>query len=479
MHLNTGLKEILAGLSGMNRGETVKYSKMVECLNKLVSEKSLKIDGINVSSIMQNAIELWDLMYRNRAPWLSSSQKSAGIPASIASEIARLVTLELKSEVTGDSERAKYINEIYKKVLANLRKQVEYGCAKGSMVFKPYPSNDGIAVQYNAADSFYPITFDSNGNITQCAFTEQFTRGKEIYTRVELHSLSDSGVEVYNFAYMSKTGTTLGSEVNLKSIKQWEDIEPHGTLQGASKLTIGFFKVPLANNIDPDSPLGISVFSRATEHIKIADKRYNQIDWEYDSKEAAIHIATQCLKYNKDQDKFEYPGGKERLYRNIEYNTGATDKPLIEPYSPDIRDESYFHGYNQQLRRIEFDSGLAYGTLSDVQEVEKTAEEIKSSKQRSYATISDIQQALQRALTDLVDAINFWVSAESLAADGTYEVTFDWDDSIITDNELERQQDRQDMAAGIMRPEEYRSKWYGETLEEALKNLPEVADVVI
>jgi A118 family predicted phage portal protein len=477
MPLNTGLKEILAGSSGTNRGEKMKYSKMVECLNKLVAEKSLKLDGVNVSTVMQGAIELWDLMYSNRAPWLSKSQKSAGIPASIASEISRLVTLELKSEVTGDSERAKYINNIYKNVLSSLRKQVEYGCAKGSMVFKPYPSNDGIAVQYNAADSFYPITFDSNGNITQCAFTEQYTRGKDIYTRVELHSLADAGVNVYNFAYLSKTGATLGGEVSLKSVKQWEDIEPHGILQGAKKLTIGFFKVPLANNIDTDSPLGVSVFSRATEHIMIADKRYNQIDWEYDSKETAVHLASSLLKYDKTNDKYEYPGGRERLYRTLEYNTGAADKPFIDTYSPDIRDESYYHGYNQQLRRIEFDSGLAYGTLSDVQEVEKTAEEIKSSKQRSYATVSDIQQALQRALIDLIEAIDFWVSAENLSSDGDYEVSFDWDDSVVTDNEKEREDDRKDLAAGIMRPEEYRSKWYGETLEEALENLPEVAKI--
>ncbi len=455
----------------------MKYSKMVECLNKLVTDKSLKLDGINVSSVMQNAIELWDLMYCNRAPWLGKNQKSAGIPASVASEIARLVTLELKSEVIGSS-RAEYINEIYQGVLAGLRKQVEYGCAKGSMVFKPYPSNESVAIQYNAADSFYPITFDSNGNITQCAFTEQFTRGKEIYTRVELHSLVDEGVKVYNFAYLSKTGATIGSEVSLTTIKQWEDIEPEGLLAGADKLTIGFFKVPLANNVDTDSPLGISVFSRSTEHIKIADKRYNQIDWEYDSKETAVHIASSLLKYDKTSDKFDYPGGKERLYRTLEYSSGATDKPFMDTFSPEIRDESYYHGYNEQLRRIEFDSGLAYGTLSNIQEVEKTAEEIKSSKQRSYTTVSDIQQALQKALTDLVDAINFWASAESLIEEGTYTVTFDWDDSIVTDNEKERNQDRQDIAIGAMPLLDYRMKWYGESEEEAAKKISIPADVL-
>lgn len=455
----------------------MKYSKMVECLNKLVADKSLKLDGINVSSAMQHAIELWDLMYCNRAPWLSKEQESAGIPASVASEISRLVTLELKSEVTGDA-RAECINTIYKKVLGDLRKQIEYGCAKGSMVFKPYPSNGTIAVQYNAADSFYPITFDSNGNILQCAFTEQYTRGKEIYTRVELHSLVDAGVQVYNYAFLSKTGATIGSEVSLKSVKQWEDIEPSGLLQGAKKLTIGFFRVPLANNIDPESPLGISVFSKSTKHIKIADKRYNQIDWEYDSKETAVHIASSLLKYNKDQDKFEYPGGRERLYRTFDYSTGATDKPLMEPYSPDIRDESYYHGYNEQLRRIEFDSGLAYGTLSNVQDVEKTAEEIRSSKQRSYATVSDIQQALQKALTDLVDAIDYWISAEGLAPDGEYEISFEWDDSIITDNVEERNQDRAEVAMGAMTLLEYRMKWYNESEKEAAKHINEPADII-
>lgn len=456
----------------------MKYSKMVESLNKLVAEKSLKLDGINISSVMQNAIELWDLMYCNRGPWLTKGQKSAGIPASVASEMARLVTLELKSEVTG-SERADYINKIYQQVLAGLRKQVEYGCAKGSMVFKPYPSNDTIAIQYNAADSFYPITFDSNGNVTQCAFTEQYTRGKEIYTRVELHSLANGGVEIHNFAYLSKTGATLGSEVSLKSVRQWEDIEPDGLLAGAEKLTIGFFRVPLANNVDADSPLGVSVFSRATEHIMIADKRYNQIDWEYDSKETAIHIAESLLKLNQDSGKMEYPGGRERLYRTFNYSTGATDKPLIDPFSPEIRDESYFNGYNQQLRRIEFDCGLAYGTLSDVQEVEKTAEEIKSSKQRSYATISDIQQALQRALTDLVDAIDFWVSAENLAQAGEYNISFKWDDSIIKDKEAERQTDRADVAMGAMQLLEYRMKHYNETAEVAATKINEPADVIM
>lgn len=421
----------------------MKYGKMMECISKLAAKKDLKLDGTTVSGAMQSSIELWELMYKDQSPWVDNQNTfSAGLAAAVSAELARLVTLEMESEVTG-SKRAEYINEIYQKVLSGIREQAEYGCAKGSLVFKPYLAGENIVVQYCQADSFFPLAFDSNKNILQCAFTEQICKGREVYTRIELHSLEDKKVMVRNYAFISRTGESLGTEIPLERVEQWKDIEKEAKLEGAEKLLIGLFKVPLANTVDMDSPLGVSVFSRAVPRIKMADKRYSQIDWEYDSKETAIHMASSMLKYNKDTDKYEYPAGKKRLYRTVEYDNGAVEKPFMEPFSPDIRDESYYHGFNQTLRRIEFDCSLAYGTLSDVQYVEKTAEEIRSSKQRSYAAVSDIQQALQRALEDLIYAVDYWVSIGGLAEQGKYEVSFDWDDSIITDNEKERTQDRQ------------------------------------
>ena len=58
------------------------------------------------------------------------------------------------------------------------------------------------------------------------------------------------------------------------------------------------------------------------------------------------------------------------------------------------------------------------------------------------------------------------------------EITIDFDDSIIEDKASERQQDRQDVSMGVMSHAEYRSKWYGETLEEAEENLPDQNNVM-
>lgn len=328
---------------------------------------------------------------------------------------------------------------------------MEYGCAKGGLILKPYMTKTRLAVQYVQADGFFPLSFDDSGRILQCVFTEQFRKGKKIYTRLEVHTLQNDMIHITNRAFVATNDYSLGTEIEVSSVDRWSELVPELSLAGSDRLLFGYFKVPMANAEDTDSPLGVSVYSRADELIAEADQRYSNICWEYEGTQLAVHIAESLLKYNTDQNKFEYPGGKERLYRRVSYATGATDKPFIDVFSPAIRDTALFNGFNAQLRLIEFSCNLAYGTLSDPQNVDKTATEIKVSKQRSYTFVSDTQMALQRALEDLVYAMNFWAALYGLIPPGNdYQVSFVWDDSIIVDAEEERQTDRQDVAMGVM-----------------------------
>ncbi len=209
--------------------------------------------------------------------------------------------------------------------------------------------------------------------------------------------------------------------------------------------------------------------------------RISQIGWEYRSKEAAVHLAQSLLKYRPDLDKFEYPAGMERLYRTVEYNSGAVDKPFMDVYSPEIRDEAFFNGWNHQLRLVEFNCNLAYGTLSDRNNTDKTAEEIRASKQRSYSFVQDCQSALQTALEDMVDAMAFWCDLYQLCPSGAYQTSFKWDDSIVVDADKERETDRMDVSMGAMSLWEYRMKWYGETEAQAkaIVQQPEIEKGVI
>ena len=107
-------------------------------------------------------------------------------------------------------------------------------------------------------------------------------------------------------------------------------------------------------------------------------------------------------------------------------------------------------------------------SLSDPNTVDKTAEEIKASKQRSYSTVSDIQKALEQ----LVYAMDVIAQLSNLNGGKKYEVSFDWDDSIVIDKEQELQSMQQDATAGLIRKEIYIAAKYGVSEEEALKMMP-------
>ncbi|MEG1185333.1 MAG: hypothetical protein RSD63_06795 [Eubacterium sp.] len=460
-------------------------SSMIQWSNKIINElipgrgHAVNLGSV-VSPAMVRAIECWDVLYNNNPLWVSKKDSiyTMGLPGAIASELARLATLEMKSDITG-SVRANYLNDRYQKVLEDIRTYLEYGCAKGGLIMKPYFNGEGLSVDYIQADSFVPVSFDSSGRITAAIFVDTKRRGEMTYRRFEGHKVTDVGYTVVNKAFASKNDRQLGNEVPLSSVDEWCGIEPTNLISGVKIPLFGYFKVPQANRVDNASALGASVFSTAHEAgmFEVADRQYSRIIQEYILKESAIFLSETMLK-DDGFGKPKLPGGMEKIYRPVDIQSGINEKQFFEPYSPEIRDTSLFNGLNKYLQRIEFECGLAYGTLSDMQLVDKTATEIKASKQRSYAAVSDIQKALKHALTDLIDAMNVLANEHKLTPTGNYEVGFKFDDSIIVDTETEQAIRMQEVAAGITRPENYLMWRYGVTKEQALEMLPDTESMI-
>lgn len=444
-----------------------------------------------VNQAMAEKIASWRDMYMDRPSWSRTEEwaqfKTAGLPAAIASELARLATLEVESSITGESPRAKYLQEQYTRVVKALRVQTEYAAAMGGMMFKPYPEAGRIAVEFVQADRFYPVAFDSEGQIVSCVFLETIYRSDHQLTRLEFHEKTQGGYQITNRAFRAAKGlgyvngsSTLGEIIPLSSVPEWEHLSDLVTLKLERPL-FAYFKMPFANTVDPGSSLGISVFGRAEHLIRQADELWNAINWEYEAKEVAVEVSASMLRPVFDKGKESYlaiPKGKERMFRTYEAQKVGDDS-FYEVYSPEIRHESYFQGFNKIVQRIEFMCGLAYGTISDPQEVDKTATEIRASKQRSYATVSDIQEALQNALEDLIVSMDQLTTLYKLAPAGTYEVSFSWDDSILVDAQTENAIQLQEVAGGILKPELYLMRRYGlESEEQAREMMPDSDDLV-
>jgi len=210
--------------------------------------------------------------------------------------------------------------------------------------------------------------------------------------------------------------------------------------------------------------------------IRDADEQYGKTMWEYDASEKAVFASHEILKPKKKADgtkQFSLAKMKKRLFKALNLDNEEA-KELIHEYSPDIRDEAFWRGLNKILQRIEFQCKLAYGTLSDPNYTDKTATEIKTSKQRSYATVSKMQTATQNSLEHLIYIYDVLTTLYELAPEGEYETYFEWDDSLVVDGESEQRIRQQEVREGLRTKKSYIMYRYGYGEKQAEAELQEI-----
>lgn len=453
--------------------------------NKGTIEQQMNID-VAISNTMVNHINLWDSIYTNHSPWVDKKNVfSMNLGVGIASEFAKLVTIEFKSEISNND----FLNEEYQVVIDNIRNTVEYAAAKGGIVFKPYISNGHIEVDIVQADNFYPTAFNSRKEITGAIMPETKVVGDYTYTRIEYHNFENGTYTIINKAFKKKNynnvnfniDTTLGNEILLTEVPEWAELVPQITFQNVERPLFSYFKMPFANRIDTTSPLGVSIFERIADErgglLRKADELYSNVLWEYEAKQAAVFADRDMFKKPGDYDNKDHLEDRNnRLYKilDIDDNSAGTKK-LVE-YSPEIRDVSLFNGLNQQIRKIEFLVGLAFGTISDVNDTAKTATEIEKSNQRSYQTVKDISNNLKVSLKGLIYAMSHYGQAAGLAVkpvDLEKDVSYDFDDSIMVDRSSELQSMQTDVSLGILDKVYYIMEKYKVDKATAKKMIPQ------
>ncbi len=439
--------------------EEVKKLNILNFIRDIFIKKSPAKERIEpvLSVTMQSNLELWSNMYSSSGLQLSSV---------ISSEFSRLILSESNIQISGNN----FLNEQLSKFLVNLSDKLEIACALGGMIFKPYVSNSQIIVDLVRADCFAPIAFNANGDITSAVFIDKKTVGQCYYTRTEIHALNveNETYTVTNTAYKSYDSSVQGVVCSLSEVPEWSDLSEEQTIKNIKKPLFSYFRIPFANNSDLDSPLGVSVYSRAVDLIHQADEHWKRILWEYEGTELAIDASNDVLN-GKKLDRHE-----KRLYRFHDIDT--INGSMFNAFSPAIRDNSLFNGFNKILQRIEFNCGLAYGTISEPMEIEKTATEILSSKQRSYTHVSAIQRNLESALENLLYAMKIYAVLYNLDSTDC-ELSCTWGDSVLEDAEKEFQRRLQMVSAGILSKEKFISWYFNCSDKEVSEYLPANVDL--
>lgn len=424
-----------------------------------------------VSMTMEKYIALWYAMMVNTPPWQDCNVKAVGLPAAICREVTRPTLVEFTANITG-SQRADYLNDGFQLAKENFSKALELGLALGGVALKPYIYGDKLLVDMTGAAGFQPTKFDPTGRCIGGVFRDKPVKvNGKYYVRLESHELTDTTYTIKNKAYYSDSTGSVGAPAPLDVVPEWADIQEEVTIQNMDGPLFAYFKPPIANTADTNSLCGMSIYGDAAtlELIKQADEQWERLRWEFKSGERKVLMDGNT----STADMFD-----KRLF---EIGAFTADGDFYQFLNPELRNDAVYKGFQDVLRRIEFNVGLSYGDISDPQTVEKTATEIRSSKQRKYVLISSIQTALEHTFDALIYAMNTYATLYGLAADGEYEVTYDWGDSILDDQETKDKEfarDLQLLSAGIVNDWELRAKYMNEDEETAKAALPKMQDVV-
>lgn len=423
-----------------------------------------------VSMTMEQQIALWYAMLVNTPPWQDCNVKAVGLPAAICREVTRPTLVEFTANITG-SQRADYLSDGFRLAKENFGKALELGLALGGVALKPYIYGDKLLVDMTGAAGFQPTKFDPTGRCIGGVFRDKPVKvNGKYYVRLESHDLTDTTYTIKNKAYYSDSTGSVGAAAPLEVVPEWADIQEEVTIQNMDGPLFAYFKPPIANTADTNSLCGMSIYGDAAtvELIKQADEQWERLRWEYKSGERKVLMDGNTSTANM----FD-----KRLF---EIGAFTADGDFYQFLNPELRNDAVYKGFQDVIRRIEFNVGLSYGDISDPQTVEKTATEIRSGKQRKYVLISSIQTALEHTFDALIYAMDVYATLYGLAADGEYEVTYDWGDSILDDQETkgnEFARDLQLLNAGIMNDWEFRAKYFNEDEATAKAALPKMQDM--
>lgn len=410
--------------------------------------------------------------------------KPSGLAPMIAKDLATKACAELTITAGDDSDLGIFNRDM----LLNIRQQTEYALAMGYVVMRPYVSGGAVKYSWYSADRVIPTGWEGR-NLTACMLLDYKTKADTgitvIYTKAESH-----GFDIEDGKYHIKTklfknfgssgGEFTGTEVPLSSIEEWAEITPDVIIENPSTKTFVYMGTPIANNKALNIPIGCSIFKDAIPWLREFDEALKSASWENWSGRAKLFLADSMMP-----KKSLEAGGKRLLvddataiekkyFKKLE--TESTEN-LIEPYNPQLRFESYESYMNYLLHMICTLSGLDAGQyVFDESSRAVTAKEIVSKQQKTYNTIVDIQTymitPIVEQIVNSVRQLQMLYGLPEIPLD--VDLSIDFGDSILTDEETEKQTAQLEVQQGLRSKLSYMMEYRGLTEEEAVAELERI-----
>lgn len=435
-------------------------------------------------------------VYRGNGTSVNCLRHSLGMAKKVCEDMADLLLNERVTITIADQTTDAFVKGVLE---ANTWEELgneyqEWKSALGTVAYVVYikdatvdeagnMTGGSVGINYVEAAHIYPTSWQ-NKVITECIFTFPKTYKRKKYVHFQYHRIEDVPGENRKQYVIENTvvENTSGSGRELTP-DQWEEIPAFSGLAerietGSDQPLFIIDRLNMVNNADDDTtnPMGVSLFANAIDIIRKIDLEYDSYANEFSLGRKRIFVAPEFLSNTNGSPVFD-PNDSVFYELPEDYFKNAESKEAIREINMELRIEEHSKAINDDLNWLSFKCGFGTDRYKFEAGSVKTATEVISENSDMYRSLTKHELVLNRVLIQLIQTIiRAGISIGIPGLQENTDVTIQFDDSIIEDKVTERQNDRQDVAMGAMGLAEYRAKWYGETPEQAQKNLPEQFD---
>lgn len=352
------------------------------------------------------------------------------------------------------------------------------------------PNSGNIRLGFCMADQFVPTAWD-NTQVTDGVFISRQAKDGYYYTRLEWHKWDGLTYWISNEAYRSEYKQNsakepqdiLGFRYPLSAVYPFLDEQT--PLQGLSTSLFAYYRPAIANNLDDDSPLGVSIYANALSTLKALDICYDSFVQEFRLGRKRIIVPAQCLRTVQDPVTKEYRrffDATDEAY--VALKSDDTDALKIQDNTVSLRVGEHEQAINALLSILCLQVGFSAGTFTfDRAQGLKTATEVISENSKTYKTIKGNQLQVKNAITQVIDAIVQVASLYDVHWNGTsirtlsalgWETKVVFDDSILQDRQTNINEGILLANNGLMSKKRFLMEKLGYTEEEAAQELEEI-----
>lgn len=335
-----------------------------------------------------------------------------------SNKLANYVINDSNVNLTGDNARTEVLDKTTQSLWKKAKKVVSMGFGYGGVIIVPYVK--GGKIYYSIVpQNRLTIDMKEGDNITGATVlaekkTVQGTINSKTYLR-----WTNYKVENGNITITQQFSDEDGNKIPVPDF--WKNIQEVQVISGVDRVLFGYIKSPINNRKTTDN-YGVPITYGCDSTILEIKDTMKQLYREYKLKEAFV---------GADSTMFD---GKDALPKNgLFKKIDSGDDTFFEVFDPAFR--PFTERLQELYKRLEHEIGTSAGILSEAQTQNATATEIKRAMYDTFTIVDDMRSNVEKGLEDFLYSANVLANAYNLSAQGEYEVSFDWDYSLLEDSQ--------------------------------------------